>query len=315
MDKRKTFDFYDLDQKPKEVGLKVYDWLDRKESREKILIYRNSRDIDGFQYVDAYEELTPEEEYYATLNVPREVLHGWSFRAGVGLGRYLPLYAYSKETNLSEYKSGLFMLDSVMKNKDLVFGGKVLFDTGASMCHITSISWIRSGLAKQFLEENKELCKAIGINKVEDFGKVRDLSAKNLGEDSFLLPLQVFFSGVGDGRKKRAYQIRIDELRLQGSRLGGGEVVVLKNVDFRIIESNHFGVILGENVIQYLTTQMGPIDGEFKMIMDFTEEGERLMEKHREEKGVNAMTTSYFYIEREEKFAISKSFSGGNKSG
>ena len=291
---QKIFNFYDFKQQPIEKDVKVMDWqMCRKNTVNKILIGYNRRNKDAYAYVDAYAELTLDEFYDSIKGVPRDILYKWSVHGGRGIPAILPLYAYHHKENLNEYNSGLFLLNTEFKCGEIIGKIPALFDTGASMTHITLALWKKSGMAEQFLQRYKDICNLLGFYNVEDFGKIRDLVAERNNEDSFLLPLKEFSTGVGDGTKRRTYQMRMDELILYNNKLGSGDPVIVNNIDVRIIESVHESFMIGENVINYLTTQMGPLDDNFEILIDFTENGKRLMEKHRKTKNINAMQDMY----------------------
>ena len=294
-----AFDFYDFDQQPIEKDVRVGEWqTERKNTVGRILVGYNHKKRGLISYVDVYAELTLDEYYDSVKGVPREILYKWDLYGGRGIPAFLPLYAYYNKTDLNDYTSGLFLIDSKFKCGTITDETKALFDTGASMTHISSRLWKESGMAEELLHKHKDICNLLGFFNVDDFGKVRDTIAETKGEDSFLLPLKEFSTGVGDGTRRRTYQTRLDELIIYNNKLGSSSPVTLSNIDVRIIESPFRTFVIGENVINYLTTQMGPIGNDFNILIDFTEDGKCLMDKHRKTKNINAMTDMYILDEQ-----------------
>ena len=299
MENTKLFDFCNFEQIPIELNVGVQDWKRRKENIYKILIGGNRRkDNNNNVYVDVFAELSLDEYYDSIKDVPRHIPYKWTIYGGYGIPALLPLHAYYHNENLDEYEKGLFNISTTIKCGTVSETIDALFDTGASMTHMTSTLWIQSGIAEQFLHEHKNLCNLLGFYTVDDFVSVRDKEAEKKGEDSFLLPMKKFSTGVGDGTKRKTYQMRLDEIILHKNSLGSGTPIILKNIDVRIIESTSISLMIGENVINYLTTQMGPIEDDFHIMIDFTEHGRYLMDKHRKTKNINAMTDMYILDEQ-----------------
>ena len=296
---KQIFDFTDFNQTPIEYYVDVMEWRRRKDTVGKMLIGGNHRkDENNRSHVDIYAELTLDEYYDSIELAPKYFFYDWSIHGGRGVPPLLPLYAYYHNEDLNKYDNGLFLLSAQIKCGSIAYPTDALFHTGASMTHMTSTQWVESGMAEQFLKENKNLCNLMGFYDVTDFGKIRDQEAERKGKDSFLLPMKEFSTGVGDGTRRRTYQMRLDELILHKNTLGSQEPVILKNIDTRIIESTQSSLMVGENVINYLTTQMGPIDDDFHIMIDFTEHGRQLMEKHRKTKNINAMQEMYILDEQ-----------------
>ena len=302
----RIFDFNNHDQIPIECGVRKVEWQRRKSAVDKLLIAKRVRKEGYDTYVDIYAELTLEEFIKSKKDIGYSVLYKWVIVGGPGIPLIVPLFAYDKNENLDNYVKGMFMVSTRFECGLIEGKHEALFDTGASVTHITHSLWIDSGMAGQFLWHNKDLCSSVGLNKVNDIGVIRDMEAERRGEDSFLLPLKPFKSGVGDGRLRNTYQFRMDKFVIENENLGGSTPVVLENIDVRIIESSQHMMILGENIINYLTTQMGPIGDDFKLIIDFTENGKRLLDKHRITKNINGMTSMYLMEEQE--ITLSKSF-------
>ncbi|MCL2017132.1 MAG: hypothetical protein FWG68_12890 [Defluviitaleaceae bacterium] len=158
-----------------------------------------------------------------------------------------------------------------------------LFDTGATVCHMTYPLWKTMGLDELLFEENPPLMKLLGLKSPADF--------------TFeTLPMMEKATILGDNTKIRAYEVCLDYLTL-GVRSLSSQPIRLEKITVRLMDSPKLKFIVGENVLKYLKTNYNPDINNAIYNFELTPNGKHWLETDRQNKISNFMTSRFNYLE------------------
>ena len=157
-----------------------------------------------------------------------------------------------------------------------------LFDTGATICHMTYPLWLIMGLNKVCWDNNPKLCKLMGI-----------ASPNEMTFDT--LPLVSTISVLGDGSHVKVYEFKLDALELGRPSLGFGHSIKFENITVRLINRKDHDFIVGWNVMKYLRPTYDPSPFASLYQFELTERGYQLFIQDRDNNINNYMKSMFNY--------------------
>jgi len=150
-----------------------------------------------------------------------------------------------------------------------------LLDTGATMCHMSFPLWCNLGFSTVCFNNNKALFLKSGITSPD----MITFSS---------LPLKPFYTILGNGVKVKTYEFRADELVLGNSSIVS-KPIMLNNITIRIMDSPDYELIIGMNVLRYLTVKYQPSISQSICHLMLDNNGKRLLDDDRIS-GINNMS-------------------------
>ena len=157
-----------------------------------------------------------------------------------------------------------------------------LFDTGATICHISYGLWLDMGLDELLFNDNPSLMKLLGIRSKDD------LAFDNL-------PMTAWTTILGNDTRVRTYEFCLDTLTL-GVQSLSHQPIHLKNITVRLIDSPELQFIVGWNVLKYLNIDYRASQKEAICKFELTDDGRLWLEDDRKNKIANFMTSRFNYL-------------------
>ncbi|MCL1996454.1 MAG: hypothetical protein FWG63_09635 [Defluviitaleaceae bacterium] len=165
---------------------------------------------------------------------------------------------------------------------DKSYEKRSLFDTGATISHMSYGLWQYMGLDELLFNDNPPLMKLLGIKSKDD-----------LAFDS--LPMIARATILGDDTRVRTYEFCLDTLAL-GVQSLSYQPIRLKNITVRLIDSPELQFIVGWNVLKYLNIDYKASQKEAICKFELTVDGRLWLEDDRKEKIANFMTSRFNYL-------------------
>ena len=165
---------------------------------------------------------------------------------------------------------------------DKTYEKRSLFDTGATISHISYGLWKYMGLDELLFNDNPNLMKLLEIKSKDD------LSFNNL-------PMTARASILGDDTRVRTYEFCLDTLTL-GIQSLSYQPIQLKNITVRLIDSPELQFIVGWNVLKYLNIDYRANQKEAICKFELTDDGRLWLEDDRKNKIANFMTSRFNYL-------------------
>jgi len=197
-------------------------------------------------------------------------------------------FTYSFDVNTAVNRGFYCQVRLSSGDIDFVLKEEALLDTGATTCHISFPLWCNLGFHELCFSEKRDLLRKIGIFEPD-------------GITFNTLPLKAHTTRLGNGVTTDTYEFRASELCLGDSDILEGKSflskpVTLKNITIRIIDSPEYELIIGLNVLRYMTIRYKPSIEKSICHLLLDNNGRQLLENDRTTRNINNMSGMFDYI-------------------
>jgi hypothetical protein len=158
-----------------------------------------------------------------------------------------------------------------------------LFDTGASICHMSYPMWLRMGLNDICWNDNSSLLKSMGI-----------LSSADMDFDR--LPFTAKRTILGNNTVVKAYEFKLDKLILGQKSMKFPYCIELDDITVRLINAYEVSFVVGCNVLKHLKICYNPTLYRHEYFFEMTQDSLQSLQYDRDHHISNYYRHTFNYL-------------------